>query len=501
MNRRFLRPALVLSAVFAVFGAAAGLTAAAPQADRAAPQAPAAPYQGQTCSWVNFGSVARGHAHSASAYNSDNNTIYNYGGIGNNNNPEGDVNQIHFPDAMIGNATHGPVAGANAAKDFFGASGAYRNMMVWWVGGGEASGDGTNNVQTLDLTGMSPSWNGNVAVSGAFNDRLFAAAAYDPDHDVIVVNGGADLCDAATRTDVTPPLPVCTAGNFTGSSVMTFDAMGVPSWDRLAGGPNRLYGHTMVYDSTQKRLIVFGGTEDGARGRSGVQYLDVADPDWTKAAWKTLATTGTAPADRFFHSAAYDPAGNRMIVYGGVRSNAFAGNESAASDTFALDLGASPAVWTNLSASEASSAVGSVMQYDTATGKVILHGGRRQASDNTTGNSYYLNCTVDVATNTPVATVPRATNTPGTPGRPTPPPQETANPLGGQCDWLNGRVPGAAINAALANQANVYGYNMLCYPSRPPGPYNGLRTKLSLRNPGVPYHPVYNGLVFKCGCP
>jgi hypothetical protein len=62
-------------------------------------------------------------------------------------------------------------------------------------------------------------------------------------------------------------------------------------------------------------------------------------------------------------------------------------------------------------------------------------------------------------------------------------------------------VPGAAINAALANQAGVFGYGMLCYPNRPPGPYNGLRTHLSLRNAGIPYHPVYNGLVFKCGCP
>ena len=33
-----------------------------------------------------------------------------------------------------------------------------------------------------------------------------------------------------------------------------------------------------------------------------------------------------------------------------------------------------------------------------------------------------------------------------------------------------------------------------------PGPDNPLRECLSLRDPGVPYHPTFNGLLFKDGC-
>jgi hypothetical protein len=33
------------------------------------------------------------------------------------------------------------------------------------------------------------------------------------------------------------------------------------------------------------------------------------------------------------------------------------------------------------------------------------------------------------------------------------------------------------------------------------GPFNPLRTCLTLRNPGQPYHPLFNSLVFKAGCP
>ena len=68
------------------------------------------------------------------------------------------------------------------------------------------------------------------------------------------------------------------------------------------------------------------------------------------------------------------------------------------------------------------------------------------------------------------------------------------------CDARN-RVPAAAISSAMANPDRVSGYRQRCNLNVPVAPWNGMRTRLSVRNVGVPYHPMANPLVFKCGCP
>ena len=70
-----------------------------------------------------------------------------------------------------------------------------------------------------------------------------------------------------------------------------------------------------------------------------------------------------------------------------------------------------------------------------------------------------------------------------------------------RCPGLTALVPAQAIADALANPARVGGWGQPCNPSLPPGPHNPTRTTLGLRTVGKPYHPVFNGLVFKCGCP
>lgn len=106
--------------------------------------------------------------------------------------------------------------------------------------------------------------------------------------------------------------------------------------------------------------------------------------------------------------------------------------------------------------------------------------------------------TVTPPTPTPTLRPPTATAT-ATAGEATPTVQPPGEAV--QCELLADRVPPAAIHAALANPASVEGWNELCYPNRPPDPFNVPRRSLSLKNPGLPYHPIYNGLVFRCGCP
>jgi len=91
-------------------------------------------------------------------------------------------------------------------------------------------------------------------------------------------------------------------------------------WTSLVPGgatPGARQGHSAVYDAASNRMIVFGG-----RGSSGVLgdawILSNANGLGGTPAWTPLSTSGTPPASREGHSAVYDAASNRMILFGGV---------------------------------------------------------------------------------------------------------------------------------------------------------------------------------------
>jgi len=90
------------------------------------------------------------------------------------------------------------------------------------------------------------------------------------------------------------------------------------TWSRVypdGAPPTPRAGHTAVFDSTNDRMMVFGGRTDAG----------VVDEVWvlSKAvgtdypAWILLSPTGTPPAARTNATAVYAPESNRMIVYGG----------------------------------------------------------------------------------------------------------------------------------------------------------------------------------------
>lgn len=108
-----------------------------------------------------------------------------------------------------------------------------------------------------------------------------------------------------------------------------------------------------------------------------------------------------------------------------------------------------------------------------------------------------VDCVPPTSTPTPS---PTATPSPPTP-TPTLPTPTSETPPAAACKFILSRVPPAAISAALADPQHVRGWQEPLNPGLPPGPNNPLRTRLSLQNIGVPYHPLHNPLVFKIGCP
>ena len=108
--------------------------------------------------------------------------------------------------------------------------------------------------------------------------------------------------------------------------------------------------------------------------------------------------------------------------------------------------------------------------------------------------------TGDVELLCPANAQPAATTRPtpnAVPTRAAPPTPASGAAVPKVCSLLNGRVPKPVIDAKMA----AFKPNLPCNSSLPTGPHNPSRAALSLQDPGKPYHPLFNDLVWKCSCP
>jgi hypothetical protein len=488
----------------------AGLTvAAAYAAPNAAPAA-----QGSTCNWRSIGNANKASYYAAAAMDTVADHMYIYGGLDQSQATLDTVQRIDLSGTSITPAPHSIVTGVSALKRF-GAAGAFRvhgnDTAAFFIGGADSvrRGVGSDDVQVYDT--KNKSWK-KITTSGTFEDRLLHAAAYDPVHDVIWVTGGIAKCgldDIANNR--------CTARTFPTKYLEFDDAAGTATWHQLSGsGPNQLYGHTMVYDENGKRMILFGGSRDGRQGSNNVWILDLSDADVTKAKWAQVSAGGVTVPKLALHGAAFDSARNMLVVYGGVTTNFNMPNENTSSATFALDVTKNPPVWSNLGVS-IQERVGPAMAYAPLHQVVVINGGRRRAHvpppQDVQRSSHALSCADQPTQIPPPSTAQPSPTTPPTvlPSPPTPmitatPARPTQPTPGGDvqvCSFIQrfNRIPPAVISAALANPDTVYGYNLRCNPSVPASLANRPRRYLSIHDTARPWHPLYNSLEMKCGCP
>ncbi len=62
-------------------------------------------------------------------------------------------------------------------------------------------------------------------------------------------------------------------------------------------------------------------------------------------------------------------------------------------------------------------------------------------------------------------------------------------------------VPQSHIAAALEDPSRVAHWNEPADANKPVSPYNPRRRRLAVQTDSKPYHSLFNGLVFKTGCP
>ncbi len=483
----------------------------------------APPAQAPACRWERLSATTPQALYfMGSAWDAVNSQLILNGGLDSRDSTKRLVQVVNLADPDIAKATARTVNPSGAVQDYWGTAGAFRATAnaddaeaLFWSGG-DAGGTGQRSVQTYRI--KANTWRTQTAGSTGV---VLAAAAADPGRDLVVWVGGVKRCDLFGPG----PLECRDAQNLT--TLVTFapvsgDLQVQPG--PTGGGPGRSFGGTLVWDSTGGRMLYFGGLDnaEGGRARNTTWALDLSDPDLAKASWSQLATAGQLPPARAFHAAAYDTARNWMVVYGGMGQGFFSDRENALTDTWALDLSATPPRWANLGLNTPGERVGAAMAYATNHQRVVLAGGRRQSAgiggqQSVSRDVYYLDCglsPVATPTTSPPPITPSGTpgtptlpppitpsNTPGTPPATTP---TTAPPnLGRACPQLSAwrLVPDPVIADALANPTKYYGWQQPNNPAVPPGPYNPLRQYLSLATVAKPYHPLFNNVIWKAGCP
>jgi len=267
------------------------------------------------------------------------------------------------------------------------------------VFGGATWGPYSAQVWALPLSGT-PAWTLVPTSGGGPDARVYASAIYDPVRDRMIVfcgystgtNGDLWALDLATATwteivaDGDAPSPrfshaaiydasrdrmVVFGGqnnSYTFDDTYALSLSGTPTWSVLnptGSLPDARSFHSAIYDAARDRIVVFGGYGTGGI-LNDVWSLSFA----SGGTWAPLSATGTPPVARYAHAALLDAPNSRMIVFGG--SNGM----QDVNDLWSLSLGASPK-WTKLAptGSLPPNCDGHAIVYDSTRQRLVSFGG------------------------------------------------------------------------------------------------------------------------------
>lgn len=226
----------------------------------------------------------------------------------------------------------------------------------WGPGGGFLGYFG--DAWQLDFSVDPPRWS-EIPVSGV-RARGNATAVYDAGGRRMLVYGGYAVAPGSGLQDYT-------------NEIWELALDGPPTWTRRAthgAGMRRAEGVRSTYDASRNRWIVSGGL---GRIRTGF-----ADPDWfndvTAIDLATMEATALAAADRdsfshYEHSLTWDPAHDRLLLFGGAQD--FPEGVSA------LSLAGTGAAWRTLAASgiAAATRVDHAAWFDERRNRLVIVGG------------------------------------------------------------------------------------------------------------------------------
>lgn len=195
------------------------------------------------------------------------------------------------------------------------------------------------------------------------------AGIYDPIGDRVVMFGGT------TAIPINCSFPTSTFENETWIYDVQCD-----QWHQVADTPEQgRTRHMAVYDSGEHRMLVFGGRWRAGTTGNYTLFNSVIAFDLESETWNTVETTG-APAARINAALAYDPAGHRLVLFGG-NTSASGFGYTAQNDTWILDLHSG--AWSPIAtASVPSKRLFTGSLWDEARATIVIHGGADETAFN-----------------------------------------------------------------------------------------------------------------------
>ena len=122
-----------------------------------------------------------------------------------------------------------------------------------------------------------------------------------------------------------------------------------PSWAQvtpIGTGPSARSQATAIYDPVNNVMTVYGGGTTSTTVFNDVWTLSNANGLTGTPTWTQISAKGTAPPGRTGHSAIYDATNNRMTIYGGSNNKGKVLNDGWIL-TFANGIGGTP-TWSQL---------------------------------------------------------------------------------------------------------------------------------------------------------
>lgn len=199
--------------------------------------------------------------------------------------------------------------------------------------------------------------------------RYHTSAVYDVVTDQMIVFGGMQNGTAGPLNDVWGELQVAADGESAHVSTNW-----VPVYP-TGTAPAARFGHTAIYDSSSNNMVLFAGATSSTACLQDLWILDDANSADGTPAWLNMTASGTAPAARTNHIAAYDPGSNTMIVFSGTNCSS-----GYFSDVWTLSNangeGGTP-TWTQLlpSGSQPAARENSSAIYDSVNNILTIYGG------------------------------------------------------------------------------------------------------------------------------
>ncbi|MHC4661564.1 MAG: Kelch repeat-containing protein [Planctomycetota bacterium] len=112
------------------------------------------------------------------------------------------------------------------------------------------------------------------------------------------------------------------AGTNASNGVWEYDIESA-AWQQLSPGGSftARYAHSAVYDGKRRRIIAFGGLNSTDTPLDSIDILDISSGG--SGTWIPTSPSGSLPEARYGHVAAFDTAGDRMVVFGGTNGSDF----------------------------------------------------------------------------------------------------------------------------------------------------------------------------------